>query len=61
MNSYSGIECIVRDSLEETIITANFNPTAIKFVGLTNEELKQKDEILSQYIWSYEHGFQKKV
>lgn len=61
INSYSGIECLVCDSLEEAIITSNFNPTAIKFSGFTDEELKQKDEILSHYAWSYENGFQKKV
>lgn len=60
MNSYSGIECFVRYSLEEAIVTANFNPSAIEFSGLTEEELKQKDEILSHYTWSYEHGLQKK-
>lgn len=60
MNSYSGFDCFVRDSLEEAIVTAHFNPEAIKFSGLNEEELKQKDEILSRYTWSYEHGLQKK-
>ena len=56
MNSYSGIDCFVRNSLEEAITKANFNPFAIEFKGLSAEEQKEKDNLLAKCIWTPENG-----
>lgn len=56
MNSYSGIDCFVRDSLEEAIAKSQFNPFAIEFKGLSADELKQKDDLLAKCTWLPEEG-----
>ena len=56
MNSYSGIDCFVQDSLEEAIVKAGFNPFAIEFKGLSADELKGKDALLAKCTWTPENG-----
>lgn len=55
-----GYEFSVHNSLTEAIFNAGFNPFKITFEGLTDEEIKEKEQLLSQYTWSYKHGLQKK-
>lgn len=55
-----GLQIDIYDSLEAAILNSHCNPKAIEFDGLTEDELKEKDEILSKYTWSYEHDYQKK-
>lgn len=55
-----GYELSVHTSLREAILNANYNPFKIQFDGLTEDEIKEKDELLSNYTWTYEHGLQKK-
>ena len=56
MNSYSGIDCFVQDSLEEAIVKAGFNPFAIEFKGLSADEHKGKDALLAKCTWTPENG-----
>lgn len=56
----AGYEFFIHNSLEEAILNAGFNPFKIQFDGLTEEETKKKDDLLSQYTWSPENGMQKK-
>ena len=55
-----GFKFSIYDSLAEAILSAHFNPFSIEYNELTDEELKQKDELLSHYTWSYKHWLQKK-
>ena len=55
-----GAELFVCDSLEKAILNAGFNPFKIQYCRLTDEEIKKKDALLSQYTWRPETGLQKK-
>ena len=51
-----GYEFGVYPSLREAIINAHFDPSAIQFKDLTEEEQKAKDELLAKCTWSYKDG-----
>ena len=46
----------VYGNLEEAIVSAGYSPQHIKFEGLTQEQLEEKDRILSEYDWDCQTG-----
>ncbi len=55
-----GYRCNIYDTPTDAFLNAGFNPKYINFTDLTEEETSEKDNLLSQYTWSYEGGLQKK-
>ncbi len=55
----SGYSFDIYDTLEEAIIQSQYNPQMIDFSDLSNDELLEKEDILSKYIWNSETGYQK--
>ena len=54
-----GIEYTVSDTLEEALVTCNYNPNYITF-DISEEDLKLKDQILKKYMWDKEKGLVKR-
>lgn len=50
-----GFDMFISNSLEDAIINAYFNPEFIQF-DLNDEDMKLKDQILTQYMWDKEKG-----
>lgn len=59
-SSHDGVTFNIYNSLEEAIINSDYNPECIKFTDLSEEEIKEKDNILSKYVWTYENEYQVK-
>ena len=53
-----GFEFSVHNSLAEAILNAGYNPFKMTFEDLTEEETKEKDELLSKCTWTPEAGIQ---
>ena len=53
---YNGYRFDIYPSLKEAIINAGYNPFAIDFIDLTNEEEKFKDDLLAKCTWTPENG-----
>lgn len=49
-----GMDFDVYDSLHEAILAASYNPFAATYEGLTEDEIKTKNELLAKYTWSPE-------
>lgn len=47
-----GTHFFIADSIEQAIIGSRFNPFAIDFQGLNDEETKAKNELLSRCVWT---------
>ena len=52
----NGAELEVFDTLEKAILSSSFNPFKINYSELSEEELKEKDKILSKIIWDLKDG-----
>ena len=52
----NGAELEVFDTLEKAILSSSFNPFKINYSELSEEELKEKDKVLSKIIWDPEDG-----
>ena len=53
-----GFEFSVHNSLAEAILNTGYNPFKMTFEDLTEEETKEKDELLSKCTWTPESGIQ---
>ncbi len=53
-----GLDFSVHNSLAEAILNAGYNPFKMTFEDLTEEETKEKDELLSKCTWTPEAGIQ---
>ena len=53
-----GFDMFISNNLEDAIINAHFNPQMIEF-DLSDEDIKLKDQILTQYVWDKEKGLVK--
>lgn len=53
-----GFEFSVHNSLAEAILNAGYNSFKMTFEDLTEEETKEKDELLSKCTWTPEAGIQ---
>lgn len=51
-----GAELKVFKSLKKAILSSSFNPFKINYSELSEEELKEKDKILSKIIWDSKDG-----
>lgn len=49
------------NGLEEAILSTHFNPAAIEFRDLNEDEITQKDEIIAKYGWDPARGVYIKV
>lgn len=49
------------NGLERAILSTHFNPAAIEFVDLDEDEIAQKDEIIAKYDWDPVSGVYTKV
>lgn len=55
-----GLEFFIVDSLEEALVSSNFNPYFIRLYELDEEDLTLKDKILQKYKWDSYKGLVKK-
>ena len=55
-----GASIDIYPNLEEAIIKSHFNPHHIDFSGLTEEEIKYKDNFLESIIWDPKVGIRSK-
>lgn len=50
----------IANDLEEAILSTHFNPEAIEFEDLSDDETVRKDEIIAKYGWDPVKGVYKK-
>lgn len=51
-----GFDLTVHNSLEDALLKCNYNPAAINYCDLSDEDFNKVLDILSDYSWTYEGG-----